>query len=263
MKQRKGHIAFIAIGDDSPIELSGQSAANAAEARPVDAGISYSQAAWNLAEQGWHVDVFAHQSKPREVEHPRYREIFLPITLDDQIDRVLESLDAAVQAFMRYQGSQGVLYPIIHTHCWASAWIGARIKQHQLLRLVHTYQGPSCPTNPTHSAGQPAASRAADIERGCLGTIDCLIVTDAALLPTATDVFSSDLTDNLYKLRLIRPTAADLTSAQFVEQLNVVYREQIDLLCHQFFFTSSGPYESQPVRPAAVSQEPTPGPTSR
>ncbi|MGF1536032.1 MAG: hypothetical protein ACFB4J_06045 [Elainellaceae cyanobacterium] len=245
MKQRKGHIASIAIG-----EGSFQGASLQCGASPI----TYSQAAWNLAEQGWHVDIFAHQSQPSEIEHPRYREIFLPITLDDQIDRVLESLDTAVQAFLRYQESQGILYPIIHTHCWASAWIGAQIKQHQLLRLIHTYRGADCPVD-------QADARRGDIERQCLDAIDCLVVigqsspsirpgqSATGLMEGRTEKFHAE---NSNKLRLIQHNGAGFTSDQLAKQLDIIYREQIDLLCHQFFFASSLPAEAQPTSPAAV-----------
>lgn len=247
MKQRKGHIASIAIG------AAGEGT-QGTSLQSVAIPISYSQAAWDLAEQGWHVDIFAHQSKPSEIEHPRYREIFLPITLDDQIDRVLESLDAAVQAFLRYQESQGVLYPIIHTHCWASAWIGAQIKQRQLLRLIHTYQGHACQGSDC-PMDQADAKRAA-IERQCLDAVDCLVVVDQSSSPIHSGEAAEDpvegRSNGLQKLHLVQHAGPDVTSAQLARQLDVIYREQIDQLCHQFFFASSLPTAAQSAGPAAI-----------
>ncbi len=233
VKQRKGHIAFIAIDDGSAISQPPRSGPNS-----PGVPIGYRQAAWQLAEQGWHVDVFAHHSEPFQVDHPRYREIFLPITLKGDIDRVLEALDVAAQAFLRYQESQGVLYPIIHTHCWASAWVGAQIKQRQLLRLVQTYQGPASLADWPRLDGSTEGSQYLD-------SADCLVTTDPSHLSRPVP----GSMDSAHKLRLVSSTEPELSSAALAEQLNSIYREQINLLCRQFFFTSPVPSETQPTPP--------------
>ncbi|MEO0407716.1 MAG: glycosyltransferase [Cyanobacteria bacterium P01_A01_bin.135] len=221
MKQpNKGHIAFIAICDDAFTETASQ--------LKTDVGSdpnNCSTLAWALAEQGWSVDFFAHQSEPPlQDDHPRYRKIFLPISLRGQLDNVLENLDAAAQAFLRYQESQGVIYPIIQTHCWASAWVGARLKQSQFVRLLHT-AGPFTQSPAPASDTHPAA-----IERQCLEAVDCLIAPGGGNRDRPSDFGVSP-----NKIRTLSPTQS------LTHQFDAIYREQLALLYRQFFFASPLP----------------------
>lgn len=232
MKQHnKGHIAFVSIDDGGERSSS-----------------SCSKIAWALAEQGWYVDLFAHQSEPPvQGDHPRYRKIFLPISLDGDIDKTLDALEAATQAFLRYQETQGVLYPIVHTHCWASAWIGARIKQHQLIRSVHTSSSPSLLSEFESASGRHPAA----IERQCLGSVDCLIVPSltAEEIPRANGCSLDGVaaSASVPASGIISASKIHSLSHQraLVDQLDDIYREQLDLLCRQFFFASPLPETSQ------------------
>ena len=234
-RPNKGHIAFIAIGDTAFAETA---APRNTGAKPAPQNCS--NLAWTLAEQGWCVDFFAHQSEPPlQDNHPRYRKIFLPISLQGQIDSVLENLDAAAQAFLRYQESQGVLYPIIHTHCWASAWVGARIKQQQYVRLVHTAGPFTRPVSESPTADHPAVNPAV-IEQRSLEAVDCLIVPNG-------DRPSTPLV-NPSKIRTLAPTG-DLTA-----QFEAIYREQLALLCRQFFFASPLPTPRPQTVPPTITR---------
>lgn len=242
-RHNKGHIAFISIDDGASaskppyLDRDGE--------RPSD---NCSRIAWDLAEQGWYVDLFAHQSEPPvQDDHPRYRKIFLPISLDGDIDNILDALEAAAQAFLRYQETQGILYPIIHTHCWASAWVGARIKQHQFVRLVHTACGASLSTAvESVSDRHPAA-----IERQCLEAVDCLVVADpptkVAFGENGRHQDSPGMTPQTAIPGIISASKIHQLSPHMAlaDQLDGVYREQLDLLCHQFFFASPLPMSSQ------------------
>lgn len=136
-----------------------------------------------LAELGWHVDMFTRKVNPNDpaiVEHsPHCRTIRLKAGPERFIprDRLFEYMPEFLESFEKFQAKQAFYYPLIHTNYWLSAWVGLQWKKRAGVQLLHTY----------HSLGAVKYEAVKDIpliaqtrlavEREILEQAQCVIAT--------------------------------------------------------------------------------------
>jgi D-inositol-3-phosphate glycosyltransferase len=136
-----------------------------------------------LAALGYQVDMFTRKANPYDpeiVQHgPCCRTIRLVAGPQSYVsrDEMMPYMPEFVEALLRFQAKNSMIYQAIHTHYWMSGWVGMQIRQRYPIKLVHTY----------HSLGavkylavpeipEVAAQRLA-VEKEILETYDCVVAT--------------------------------------------------------------------------------------
>lgn len=173
----KGQIAFISVHGD-PMASLGQDGAGGQNVYVRKVGEA-------LAQRGWKIDMFTRCTAPDQLEvtehFPGCRTIHLTAGPQTYINRdnLYETLPEFVEAFLKFQHTQQIIYPLIHTNYWLSSWVGMQLRNQQLLKHIHTYHSlgavkyRSIPTIP-----MIAKTRLA-VEKDCLETADYVVATSS------------------------------------------------------------------------------------
>lgn len=172
---RKKIVALISVHGDPAIDIGKEEAGGQ--------NVYVRKVGEALSRLGWQVDMFTRRSSESQssiVEHASgCRTIRLDAGPKTFVKRqqIFQYLPEFVTAFLEFQLRQEIVYPIIHTNYWLSAWVGMELKKHQQSKLLHTY----------HSLGAvkyksvkriPEISRTRlDIEKQCLVTADLIVAT--------------------------------------------------------------------------------------
>lgn len=170
-----GRIALISVDGDPSAEIGQEEAGGQ--------NVYVRQVGQILAQQGWQVDMFTrctNPNQPKIVQHSAncrtIRLVAGPQAFMHR-DRLFNYLPEFAQAFRAFQHQQGIQYSLIHTHYWLSAWVGMELKRYQPLVQVHTYHSlGAVKYQSVHELPEIAATRLA-VEKWCLETVDCVIVT--------------------------------------------------------------------------------------
>lgn len=174
-EESRGQIALISVHGD-PATSIGQEAAGGQN-------VYVKQVGEGLAQRGWQVDMFTRRTSPEQpeiVEHrPGCRTIRLtagPLAFVHR-DELLEHLPAFTEAFLQFQHQSDLRYPLLHTNYWLSAWVGMELRQHQILRMVHTYHSLGAVKYQTVDSVPDIAEKRLEVEKACLETADCVVAT--------------------------------------------------------------------------------------
>ncbi len=171
----KGRIALISVHGDPAIEIGKEEAGGQ--------NVYVRQVGEALSRQGWQVDMFTRRASsdlPTIVEHcPGCRTIRLVAGPQQFVgrDEIFEYLPEFVEAFLQFQQEADVMYPLIHTNYWLSAWVGMELRKHQPIKLLHTYHSLGAIKYQSVSTVPIIANTRLGVEIACLETADRVVST--------------------------------------------------------------------------------------
>ena len=172
--EHRGKIAFISVHGDPAINIGKEAGGQNIYVRKVGEA---------LARRGWQVDMFTRCSdalQEKIVRHsPNCRTIRLTAGLQSFISRqkLFEYLPEFLDSFIQFQHDQKTIYPIVHTNCWLSAWVGMELKKRQLIQHLHTYHSLGAVKYGSINTVPMIAKTRLEIEKQCLETADMAIAT--------------------------------------------------------------------------------------
>jgi D-inositol-3-phosphate glycosyltransferase len=232
MDNCKGHIALISVHGDplAPLRQDGAGGQNVYVKKVGEA----------LAQRGWKIDLFTRRTSPDQpevVEHfPGCRTIRIAAGPPKYIirDELFNTLPEFVEAFLEFQHSQKILYPLIHTNYWLSGWVGLQLRKRQFMKLVHTYHSldaikyRAIPTIPT------IAKTRLNVEKDCLEAADCVVATSSEERADMQSRVSAN--GNIEVI----PCGIDYSIVPNSAQLDELYTAQLNCLHQEFFQQNSG-----------------------
>lgn len=245
LPQQRGHIALIFIDRGSMAEGVQEAVAQAQTSGHQAQDKNIQKLGGALAQLGWQVDIFTRRTHPEQVtvveHHPGCRTIRLqaePLELIEP-DQMFGCLSDFLKAFLEYQSRTGILYPLIHTHCWLSSWIGMELQERQTLRMVHTLHSIEIDDYASADAIPAIAKIRQDLEKQCIAKADGLVVGSTqdqeqarSLLPDASTV----------EVALLSNQERDifLDWDEVIAGLDALYLDQIRDLHYEFFNIDEG-----------------------
>ncbi|KAI9134421.1 glycosyltransferase family 1 protein [Acaryochloris sp. CCMEE 5410] len=173
--ENRGSVALISVHGDPAVEFGCEEAGGQ--------NVYVRRVGEELADRGWTVDMFTRQSSPDQpeiVEHqPGCRTIRLTAGPKAFINRnqLFGYLPEFLTAFRQYQADNSIIYPLVHTNYWLSAWIGLQLKQSQVTRLVHNNHSLGAVKYQSSKTIPLIARTRLEIEKKCVETSDCIIAT--------------------------------------------------------------------------------------
>ena len=173
--QNKRKIALISVHGDPAIDI-GQEEAGGQNVYVRKVGEA-------LARLGWQVDMFTRrigEEQAHIVEHtPGCRTIRLVAGPQKFIKRqqIFAYLPDFVTAFLEFQSQQKIIYPLIHTNYWLSAWVGLELRKYQKFRHLHTYHSLGAVKYRSIKNIPEISQTRLRIEKQCLETADKIIST--------------------------------------------------------------------------------------
>jgi D-inositol-3-phosphate glycosyltransferase len=172
---RRGRLALISVDGDPAIEIGKEEAGGQ--------NVYVRQVGEALSRQGWQVDMFTRLTDPNlpvlEEHCPGCRTIRLPAGPRAFVGRddLFEYLPEFVDEFLRFQHRFGTIYHLIHTNYWLSSWVGMEIRQHQLIKQIHTYHSLGAVKYQSISTIPLIAKTRLNVEKRCLETVDRVVAT--------------------------------------------------------------------------------------
>jgi len=136
-----------------------------------------------LAALGWQVDMFTRKTdsdQPTIVQHSPYcRTIRIKAGPESFIprDHLFSYMPEFLDSFLVWQDKQRIIYPLIHTNYWLSAWIGLEIKKQSKIQLIHTYHSLGAVRYDSIAVRPAIAETRLIIEKEILEQSDCVIAT--------------------------------------------------------------------------------------
>lgn len=171
----RGSVALISVHGDPAVDIGCEEAGGQ--------NVYVRQVGEALAQRGWTVDMFTRKSNPEQsdiVEHqPGCRTIRLEAGPQAFVsrDHLFEHLSEFLSAFQTFQNRNGIIYPLIHTNYWLSAWVGLALRTSQATRLLHTYHSLGAVKYRAVSTIPMIAKTRLQIEKQCLEQSDCVVST--------------------------------------------------------------------------------------
>ena len=175
LSKNRGKIALISVHGDP--------AANIGKEEAGGQNVYVRQVGTELARQGWQVDMFTRRTSAEQAEIVEHITGCRTIRLTAgpqafvERDRLFEYLPEFVNAFLDFQALNNTIYPVVHTNYWLSAWVGMELRQHQLIKLVHTYHSLGAVKYKSVENVPPIASTRLQVEKNCLETADAIVAT--------------------------------------------------------------------------------------
>ncbi|MDY6938996.1 MAG: glycosyltransferase family 1 protein [Cyanobacteriota bacterium] len=173
--KNRGKIALISVHGDPAVKIGKEEAGGQ--------NVYVRQVGEALAQQGWLVDMFTRRTSPKQaeiVEHaPGCRTIRLtagPQAFVER-DRLFEHLPDFLKAFLDFQAIDNIIYPVVHTNYWLSAWVGMELRKHQLIKHLHTYHSLGAVKYKSVDTIPLIASTRLKVEKACLETADAIVAT--------------------------------------------------------------------------------------
>jgi D-inositol-3-phosphate glycosyltransferase len=168
-------IALISVHGDPAIDI-GQEEAGGQNVYVREVGEA-------LARLGWEVDMFTRRTSQEQAKIVKHsancRTIRLNAGYPKFIKRqeIFQYLPDFVAAFLEFQAQQKIIYPIIHTNYWLSAWVGMELKKHQQFQHFHTYHSLGAVKYGSVQNIPKIAQTRLVTEKRCLETADKIIAT--------------------------------------------------------------------------------------
>ncbi|MGL5940445.1 MAG: glycosyltransferase [Waterburya sp.] len=168
-------IALISVHGDPAIDIGKEEAG--------EQNVYVREVGEALARLGWEVDMFTRRTSPEQskiVEHSaNCRTIRLNAGFPKFIKRqeIFQYLPDFVAAFLEFQAQQKIIYPLIHTNYWLSAWVGMELKKYQQFQHFHTYHSLGVVKYRAVKEIPRIAQTRLKIEKKCLETADKIIAT--------------------------------------------------------------------------------------
>ncbi len=136
-----------------------------------------------LAQLGWQVDMFTRKSNaddPTIVQHtPHCRTIRLKAGPEKFIprDEIFQYMPEFLDSFKAFQTKEGIIYPLVHSNYWMSAWIGLQLKASQNAQLIHTYHSLGAVKYQSVRNRPHIISTRLLVEKAALEESDCVVAT--------------------------------------------------------------------------------------
>jgi len=150
-----------------------------------------------LANLGWQVDMFTRKTdydQPNIVQHSPYcrtirikagPECFIPR------DQLFAYMPEFLNSFQIWQNKQTIIYPLIHTNYWLSAWIGLELQKHSKIQLIHTYHSLGVVKYNSIAVLPAIAKIRLAIEKEILENADCVVATSPQEQESLRNLISS------------------------------------------------------------------------
>lgn len=173
--QNKEHVALISVHGDPAVEIGKEEAGGQ--------NVYVRRVGEALAQQGWQVDMFTRKSKsaqPAIVQHSaNCRTIRLVAGPEEFIprDNLFEYLPIFVEKFLEFQKENNIIYPLVHTNYWLSAWVGMQLKKNQNIKQVHTYHSLGAVKYKSITTIPMIAKTRLDTEKAVLETAETIVAT--------------------------------------------------------------------------------------
>lgn len=171
----QGTIALISVHGDPSVEIGKEGAGGQ--------NIYVRHVGDALAKKGWKVDMFTRKVSPEQediIEHSENcRTIRLqagPLSFVER-SQLFDYLPNFVESFLQFEHQTECLYPLIHTNYWLSGWVGLKLKEHQPLRMAHTYHSLGSIKYQNVDDIPPIAEKRVQIEKDCLEQADRVVAT--------------------------------------------------------------------------------------
>jgi len=173
--KQKGRIALISCHGDPAAEIGKEEAGGQ--------NVYVRQVGEALAGLGWQVDMFTRKADAAQlkiVEHVKgCRTVRLTAGPEAFVprDEIYGFVPEFVQAFQRFQQTEGIQYPLIHTNYWISAAIGMELKRYQPIVQLHTYHSLGAVKYQNVSPVPMVAGTRLEVEKTVLKTAERIIAT--------------------------------------------------------------------------------------
>lgn len=175
ISSKKQRIALISVHGDPAVEIGKEEAGGQ--------NVYVRQVGEALAKRGLEVDMFTRKANKQDatvVEHsPNCRTIRLTAGPEEFIprDNLYGYLPAFVEEFLKFQSSNGVEYPVVHTNYWLSSWVGMELKKVQPIKQVHTYHSLGAVKYKSIATIPMIATTRLAVEKTVLETADRIVAT--------------------------------------------------------------------------------------
>jgi D-inositol-3-phosphate glycosyltransferase len=136
-----------------------------------------------LARLGWQVDMFTRKSNAADdtiVQHtPHCRTIRLKAGPEEFVprDEIFQYMPEFLASFKAFQTKEGVIYPLVHSNYWMSAWIGLQLKASQGAQLIHTYHSLGAVKYQSVLTQPDIVTTRLLVEKDALEQSDCVVAT--------------------------------------------------------------------------------------
>jgi D-inositol-3-phosphate glycosyltransferase len=136
-----------------------------------------------LARLGWQVDMFTRKSNaedPTIVQHtPHCRTIRLKAGPEEFVsrDEIFQYMPEFLASFKAFQTKEGVIYPLVHSNYWMSAWVGLQLKASQGAQLIHTYHSLGAVKYQSVLTQPEIVTTRLQVETDALEQSDCVVAT--------------------------------------------------------------------------------------
>ena len=173
--QNKQPIALISVHGDPAAAIGGEEAGGQ--------NVYVRNIGEKLAALGWQVDMFTRKTdsdQPTIVQHSPYcRTIRIKAGPESFIprDHLFSYMPEFLDSFLVWQDKERIIYPLIHTNYWLSAWIGLEIKKQSKIQLIHTYHSLGAVRYDSIAIRPAIAETRLIIEKEILEQSDCVVAT--------------------------------------------------------------------------------------
>ncbi len=193
-----------------------------------------------LARLGWQVDMFTRKSKAEDdtiVQHTPYcRTIRLKAGPEKFVprDEIFQYMPEFLASFRAFQTKEGVIYPLVHSNYWMSAWIGLELKASQGAQLIHTYHSLGSVKYQSVLTQPEIVTTRLLVEKSVLEESDCVVATSHQELEHLRCLVSEKGNVEVIPCGTDTSNFKRISRSQARGKLNIPLREQVILYVGRF-----------------------------
>jgi D-inositol-3-phosphate glycosyltransferase len=193
-----------------------------------------------LARLGWQVDMFTRKSNandPTIVQHtPHCRTIRLKAGPEEFVsrDEIFQYMPEFLASFRAFQTKEGVIYPLVHSNYWMSAWIGLKLKASQGAQLIHTYHSLGAVKYQSVLTQPEIVSTRLSVEKSALEQSDCVVATSPQEMQHLRSLVSQKGNVEIIPCGTDTSNFKRISRSQARAKLEIPLREQVILYVGRF-----------------------------
>lgn len=193
-----------------------------------------------LARLGWQVDMFTRKSHANDdaiVQHtPHCRTIRLKAGPEEFIprDEIFQYMTEFLASFRAFQTKEGIIYPLVHSNYWMSAWIGLQLKASQGAQLIHTYHSLGAVKYQTVQNQPEIVTTRLLVEQAVLEQSDCVVATSPQEMQHLRSLVSQKGTIEIIPCGTDTSNFKRISRLQARGKLNLSLQDQVILYVGRF-----------------------------
>jgi D-inositol-3-phosphate glycosyltransferase len=193
-----------------------------------------------LARLGWQVDMFTRKSNAEDdtiVQHtPHCRTIRLKAGPEEFVprDEIFQYMPEFLASFKAFQTKEGVIYPLVHSNYWMSAWIGLQLKASQGAQLIHTYHSLGAVKYQSVLTQPDIVNTRLLVEKDILEQSDCVVATSPQEMQHLRSLVSTQGTIEIIPCGTDTSNFKRISRSQARGKLAISLRDQVILYVGRF-----------------------------